>query len=46
MDKHTVSHKEEGRRVELLGEVVQKAGIDVEKLLDILLRNASVELTT
>src|SRR6266849_702833 len=27
-------------------EVVQKAGIDVEKLLDMLLRNASAELTT
>src|SRR5260370_3587717 len=28
------------------GEVVQKAGIDVDKLLDMLLRNASAELTT
>src|SRR5437773_12580590 len=27
-------------------EVVQKAGIDVDKLLDMLLRNASAELTT
>ena len=27
-------------------EVVQKAGIDVEKLLEMLLRNASAELTT
>jgi len=27
-------------------EVVQKAGIDVDKLLDMLVRNASAELTT
>ena len=27
-------------------EVVEKAGIDVNKLLDMLLRNASAELTT
>ena len=27
-------------------EVIQKAGIDIDKLLDMLLRNASAELTT
>src|SRR5438093_10594731 len=38
------------QREEIMGrvarEVVQKAGIDVDKLLDMLVRNASAELTT